>query len=137
MTHTHTAQKGNVAYQHTGLLFGHDLPTAGVRHAANYHDSPRYCGDRYRTLCGRVIGGDFALYALAAGLAVTCKGCLAKIRAAAKRAADTRQCRYCGAAGLAGKGKELQREGRDNCLAYSCRDAEACGARIRQQQATV
>ncbi len=46
-----------------------------------------------------------------------------------RSAASSRVCRYCGWVT-----EEFTREGKDNCLAYACKDAEACGARIRESQ---
>lgn len=71
--YTHTAQLENVSYEHCGKLFGHDLPTAGVVHACNFLDSPRFVGDRYKTLCGKILGSRADIYS--AARTVTCRRC--------------------------------------------------------------
>lgn len=44
----------------------------------------------------------------------------------------THKCEFCGHEGVAkGKGAELFRDGKDHLTAYYCKDARACGARIR------
>lgn len=79
--HTHTGYKSNTAYEHVSpRLFGHDLPSPGVTHACNYLDTVRYVGDRYKSLCGKVMGGKYAIQYLSAGLKVTCRKCLSKMR---------------------------------------------------------
>jgi hypothetical protein len=79
-TYTHTGRKSDVGYAHRGSLFGHDLPTPGVTHACNYHDCPRWVGQRYRTLCGKILGGSATIYTDTAGHPVTCRRCLKAMR---------------------------------------------------------
>jgi len=44
-------------------------------------------------------------------------------------------CRYCGHEGMAkGQGAELVREQRNYGGLYACKDAEACGERIRMSR---
>ena len=74
-THTHTGQKNNIGHEHCGRLFGHGLPTPGAVHACNYLDSPRFVGDRYQTLCGKVLGGTATIYTDTAAHPVTCRRC--------------------------------------------------------------
>ena len=77
MTHTHVGYRGNVAYEHTGKLFGHGVPVPGAVHALNHLDFVRFVGDRYRTLCGKTMGGGTTVHGATGGPAVTCKRCLA------------------------------------------------------------
>lgn len=79
-THTHVGYRENVAYEHTGKLFGHGLSVLGQVHAANYLDFQRFVGSRYRTLCGKTLGGRSAAEKADGGPAVTCKRCLRAIR---------------------------------------------------------
>jgi hypothetical protein len=74
-TYTHTGRQNNVGYEHTGRLFGHGLPTLGVVHACNYLDCHRWVGTRYKTLCGKVLGGRATIYADAAAHPATCRRC--------------------------------------------------------------
>jgi hypothetical protein len=54
---------------------------------------------------------------------------------AAKTTSPLRACRYCGHEGRCPS--EMAREGKDNCLAYACKDVAACGARIRASRGVV
>ncbi len=74
MAATHTLQLDSTGYQHrSSRLFGHDLPVAGVVHAANRHDFNPAVGDRYKTLCGKITAKG-TLYS--AEKTVTCRRCL-------------------------------------------------------------
>ena len=134
-THTHIGFSREVGHVHSGRLYGH-ADYRGKTHALN-GCSNIYSGAGYKALCGKIVVADHDGYSFNVSTAsdedyISCKKC----RRLVQLEKQEHTCRYCGHHGTAGADGELCRETRNYGGLYACKDADACGVRIRAVQDT-